>query len=407
MSADAVAVTGLGMITAAGSDTTASWHGMQLGVGTASDDPNLSGLAVTFSCRADGFDPSKVLGRRLTWRMDRFIQLAVAAAREAVSSAALNPGDWDPVRVGVVIGTGGPGEEAATTAWEKFLSGRTGTIAPSTIPRSSPNMAAGEISLDLNIHGPGMAVSTACSSGATALSMARHLLRSHACDIVLAGGSDVACGPFSAACFDRLQTLSHRTWAPQTASRPFDRDRDGFVLGEGAAVLVLERTEHARARRAPIHAYLSGAAVTSEAHHPTAPTLDGSGAARTIQQALVDAGLDPADIDHVNAHGTATRLNDLAEARALRSVFRTPPPVTACKSIIGHTIAAAGAIEAAETVLSLQHQQIPPTANLDCLDPEIDLDVVTKAPRHRTIRAAVSNSFGFGGQNTVLVFTAA
>lgn len=402
-----MAVTGLAMITSAGPDAASTWETVQRGVGTASNDPNLSGLPVTFSCRAEQFDPLQALGRRLTWRMDRFIQLALAAARAATDSARLNARDWDPARVGVVIGSSGPGEETSHTSWRKFLTGRSRSIAPSTIPRSSPNMAAGEISLDLSIHGPSLAVTTACSSGATALALAAHLIESGTCDIVLAGGSDVACGPMSTACFDRLQTLSRRTWAPHTASRPFDRDRDGFVLAEGAGVLVLERAEYAQARRAPIKAYLAGIAITSEAHHPTAPTPDGAGAARTMRQALADAGLEPSDIDHINAHGTATRLNDLAEARALRSVFRTPPPVTASKSIIGHTIAGAGAIEAAITVMSLQHQQVPPTANLDCLDPEIDLDIVTKAPRRTHLRAAVSNSFGFGGQNAVLVFTAA
>ncbi|MFE9680823.1 beta-ketoacyl-[acyl-carrier-protein] synthase family protein [Streptomyces sp. NPDC006285] len=406
MSADAVAVTGLGMVTAGGPDVSSTWERIIQGSPTASDDPQLQGLPVTFSCRAETFRPEEILGRNYTWRMDRFIQLALTAAREAAAHAALKSDTVDPVRLGVIIGASG-GTAANGAAWKKLFDNRPQGISPTTIPGGSANMAAGEVSLDLGAQGPGFCVSTACASGSSAISLARDLLRSNVCDVVVAGGSDSACSPLAAASFDKLRALSRRNHAPQAASRPFDADRDGFVLAEGAAVLVLERSEHARARRAPVHAYLAGGAMGCDAHHSTAPTPDGSGAARTITAALDAAGMEPRDIDHVNTHGSATELNDLSEARALRTVFGTPPPVTASKSVLGHSIAGAGAIEAALTVLTLQHQQIPPTANLDRVDDRIDLDVVTKAARPRAMHAALSTSFGFGGQNAALIFTRA
>lgn len=406
MNPDAIAVTGVGMITPAGPDTASTWDGLCSGISTAAPDPDLVGLPISFSCQATAFDAEHLLGRQLTWRLDRFIHLALAAARQAVAHAHLDPARWEPTRVGIVLGTGG--NSSADTQFDlctKLIEDRYKSVSPTAISRSAPNMAAGEISLDLGIQGPGLTVSTACSSGATALSLARDLLRAGTCDIVLAGGTDVGRNRSGAIGFDRMRALSRRTHDPAGASRPFDADRDGFVLGEGAAVLVLENAGHARSRRAPVHAYLAGTAITSEAHHPTAPTPDGSGAARAMRLALAQAGLAPEDIDHVNAHGSSTKANDLAEARALRAVFRTPPPVTAVKSVIGHSIGAAGAIEAAVSVLSLIHQQIPPTANLDRLDPEIDLDLVTKTTRHLPLRTVLSNSFGFGGQNAALLFT--
>ncbi|MFG2652546.1 beta-ketoacyl-[acyl-carrier-protein] synthase family protein [Streptomyces sp. NPDC048436] len=401
---DCVAVTGLGMVTAAGNDAASTWERVNTGVGTARLDPQLEGLPVAFSCRAEAFEPAHILGRTLTWRMDRFIQLALVAARQASADARLEHDSVDPLRVGVVIGASGS-SGASGAAWKKLIAGRPQGISPTTIPGSSANMAAGEVSLDIGAQGPGLSVNTACASGSTAVSIARDLLRSGTCDVVLAGGSDTACSTFMAASFDKLRALSRRNHSPEAASRPFDAERDGFVLGEGAAVLVLERSEHAHARRAPVHAYLAGAALGCDAYHSTAPTPDGSGAARSIRAALASAGMEPSDIDHVNAHGSSTTLNDLSEARALRTVFPTPPPVTANKGVLGHSLAAAGAIEAALTVMTLTHQQIPPTANLGRLGDGIELDVVTKAPRALHMRSALSTSFGFGGQNAVLIFT--
>ncbi|MGW0561921.1 beta-ketoacyl-[acyl-carrier-protein] synthase family protein [Streptomyces sp. NPDC003016] len=402
MSGHDIAVTGIGMVTPAGIGTAATWAHLLTGRPTAASDPLLAGLAVDFSCQVPGFDAVARLGLRTSYRLDRFAQMALVAAREAVTDAALEPEQWDGQRVGVVIGVGTTSMEHYETQADKIAAGRSQDVSPLLLPRSIPNMAAAEIGLDLRARGPNLAVSTACASGATALGVARDLLRSGSCDIVLAGGAESGRSRTGAVCFHRMGALSCRTAQPQHASRPFDADRDGFVLGEAAAVLVLERPEDARARSAPSRAFLAGYGASCDAHSPTAPDPGGLGAAQAIRTALRDARLDPGDIHHVNAHGTSTPLGDLAEYKALREVFHRPPPVTALKSILGHCMGAAGAVEAACTVLSLQQQTIPPTANCD--SPDVDLDIVTKAPRPTPMAAAISNSFGFGGQNAALVF---
>ncbi|WP_208036019.1 beta-ketoacyl-[acyl-carrier-protein] synthase family protein [Streptomyces cyanogenus] len=401
-----VAVTGLGMVTPAGIGRDAAWAGLCAGRSTATADPALDGLPVAFSCQVPPLDAAGLLGHRLARRLDRFTTFALLAAREAVADAGLAPGGWDGARVGVVMGVGTGSMQGWQAEFDRLAAHVPERVSPLALPRSVPNMAAAEIALDLGTLGPNMVVSTACASGTSALGLARDWLLSGRCDLVLAGGSESARLRMTAACFAQMRALSRRADAPAAASRPFDRDRDGFVLGEGAAVLALERTEDARARGARPAALLAGFGASCDAHHFTAPHPDGDGAARALSGALADAGLAPEDIDHVNAHGTATPQGDAAEHNALHRVFRRPPPVTAVKGTIGHAIGGAGAIEAACTVLTLRHQLIPPTANLDTLDPAMDLDVVAKAPRPHRMGAAVSNSFGFGGQNAVLAFTA-
>ncbi|UKY47711.1 beta-ketoacyl-[acyl-carrier-protein] synthase family protein [Streptomyces inhibens] len=407
MSAREVAVTGLGLVTPAGVGVAATWQGVLGGESAAAGDPALAELPVSFCCRVPDFDAAERLGRRLSWRLDRFAAMALVAAREAVADAGLGTGGWDPMRVGVVLGVGTASMERYEAEFHKLAGGRATDISPLAIPRSVPNMVAGELGMDLRVRGPNLTVSTACASGATALGTARQLLLADVCDVVVAGGSESLCSRVPAACFHQMGALSRRGDDPAGASRPFDAERDGFVLAEGAGVLVLERVEHARARAAKARAYLAGYGASCDAYHFTAPHPEGRGAVEALEAALGDAGMEPGDIDHVNAHGTSTVLNDRAEARALRQVFRRPPPVTAVKGVLGHSAGGAGAIEAACTVLTLQEQVVPPTANLQCLDPDIDLDVVSKAPRQLRMSAAVSNSFGFGGQNAVLVFRAA
>ncbi|WP_030694416.1 beta-ketoacyl synthase [Streptomyces globisporus] len=407
MSSQPVAVTGLGMVTPAGMGTAATWEHLCTGAPTAMSDPELDGLAVDFSCRVRDLDGRRRLGARLAMRLDRFGQMAIIAAREAVTHAALDPEDWNAPRVGVVLGVGANSLSTYPVEFARFRDGHADKVSPFALPRSVPNMVAGAVSLDLGAQGPSFTTSSACASGTTALAVACDLLRSGACDIVISGGSESGTSAMCSVTFGQMQALSRRCHDPAGASRPFDADRDGFVLGEGAGILVLERTTHARARGAHPLAYLTGHGSSSDAHHYTSPHPEGDGLARAIRSALTDADLASYDIGHVNAHGTSTELNDKAEAQALRRVFRRPPPVTANKSVIGHSLGAAGAIEAALTVLTLQHQLIPPTANLDRMDPAIDLDVVTKIPRPARIDAALTVSSGFGGQNAALVLTRA
>ncbi|MFF8730650.1 beta-ketoacyl-[acyl-carrier-protein] synthase family protein [Streptomyces sp. NPDC015171] len=404
MNRHAVAVTGLGMVTPAGVGVGATWGRLCGGVPTAAHDPAMDGLPVTISCRVDDDDLAAALEPGLAWRTDRFIRFAHAAAKEAVADAGLDCALWDGSRVAVVIGTGGSSHDTTIKACQILEKGRLLALSPTTLPRSLPNMAAGEVGTMLGALGPTLGITTACASGASAIGIASLLIQSGACDIAVAGGADSGCNRLGSALFWRMGALSTRMHDPAGASRPFDSERDGFVLSEGAGVLVLERTEHARARRAREYARLTGYGFSGDAHNPTAPHPEGDGAVLAMNAALNGAGLAARDVDHVNAHGSATRMNDIAEATALRRVFDTPPPVTAAKGVLGHLLGGAGAVEAACSVLSLHHQLIPPTANLDRMDPEIDLDVVAKVPRPARLETVLSNSFGFGGQNAALVF---
>ncbi|MFI9202847.1 beta-ketoacyl-[acyl-carrier-protein] synthase family protein [Streptomyces sp. NPDC053048] len=402
-----VAVTGIGLLTPAGLDAESSWQRLCAGRAFAEADPLLAGLPVDFSCPLTGFDARALFGRKLVARTDRFVHMALAAATRAVEDAGLSTEDIDPCRIGIVLGVASNSAASYDAAYGYQLAGDHDLVSPLTMARSLPNMAAGEVAARLGLFGPNLTITTACAAGANALGVARDLIRSGTCDVVLAGGSESARTRSAALWFARLGALSTRRHDPQGASRPFDRDRDGFVLAEGAAVLVLERPEHARARRAGVQAVISGYGAAGDAHHPTAPHPDGRGIEHAVTAALADAGITPADIDHVSAHSTSTPAGDLVEARVLRRVFQGhPPPVTAVKGALGHTLGAAGAVQAAVAVLSLRHQAIPPTANLDTQDPDIDLDIVTKVPRQQRQRAVLSNSSGFGGANAALVVCA-
>jgi 3-oxoacyl-[acyl-carrier-protein] synthase II len=402
-----VAVTGLGVLTPAGDEPGRMWHALCTGVSTAAADPVLDGLPVRISCRVDGFDPEAELGPRLSRRLDRFTRLALGAARRAVTDAKLDPAGWEPARVGVVLGVGSNSLERYAAEYRRLDRGAPRRVSPYGLPRSVPNMAAAEVAVDLDVQGPNFVTASACASGATALGVARDLIRSGTCDLVLAGGSESGRDPMTATGFAQMGALSRFPGPPAGACRPFDRERDGFVLGEGAAVLVLESTAPARARSAPVRALLRGYGASSDAHHTTAPHPEGRGAEQAVRAALADAGLAPADIHHVNAHGTATPLGDAVEAAVLHRVFPGAPPVTACKGVLGHALGAAGAIEAAATVLALQHQTVPPTANFRRGDDGTDLDIVAGAARTVAMETALTTSFGFGGHNAVLVFSAA
>jgi 3-oxoacyl-[acyl-carrier-protein] synthase II len=405
MTAPQIAVTGLGMLTPAGTNVDATWRRVCEASRTfAAASPALAGLPVDFCCSVPELDAA-TLGRRNTFRLDRFTQLALLAAHEALTDAGLDTEAWDGARVGVVIGCGMGGMATVEKQHTRLLGHGAATVSPLSIPMIIPNMVAGEIALVHGARGPSLVTSTACASGATAIATARDLLLADRCDIVIAGGTEASTTPLTTAGFANLGALS-RAKDPAVSSRPFDADRDGFVMAEAAGVLILERAADAAARGHRPRALLAGSGMTTDAHHPTAPHPEGHGAARALVAALDNAGLAPGDVDHVNAHGTATPLNDVVEARAIKQVLCHQPPVTSAKGVLGHSLGAAGAVEAALTVVTIQQGTIPPTANLDCPDSAIDLDLVAKTARQQDVRVALSNSFGFGGHNVVLAFSA-
>ncbi|GAB2934048.1 MULTISPECIES: beta-ketoacyl-[acyl-carrier-protein] synthase family protein [unclassified Streptomyces] len=402
----AAAVTGVGLVTSAGTGVEAAWHGVTEGLApSAAPRPELDGLPCDFFYSVTDCDPAAVLGVATQRLMDRFAQFAVIAAREAVADAGLDPAVWDSGRVGVVIGSAHGGlpfydEQAAALA-----SRGPRRVSPKLAPLSVVNGAASSVSLDLGVHGPSQAVSTACSSGTVAIGTAHQMLRSGACDVVITGGAESTCARLLIASACSLKAVSTRREDPAAACRPFDTHRDGFVVGEGAGLLVLEHPDHARARGATVRARVNGYGASSDAHSAVAPDPDGLGIERALRTALADAGLSPADVGHVNAHGTSTLSNDLIEATMLRRVLGESPLVTSTKAMTGHTLGAAGGIEAALTVLALQHQLVPPTVNLDAPDPQIPLDVVAKEARAAAFDCAVKTSLGFGGHNAALVLT--
>ncbi|GAA2979967.1 beta-ketoacyl-[acyl-carrier-protein] synthase family protein [Streptomyces fulvorobeus] len=402
------AVTGIGMVTPAGVGTAASWERIKAGDGTAAQPvPALAGIPADFGCWIPDFDPAAVVGKRKAWRLDRSSQFAVAAAAEALADAGLDPAGWDGARVGVVLGSGIGG----AASWEKqhhvLLGQGSEKVSAMLIPMLAINMSAGYIAMEFGARGPNFVTATACASGATAVGTARELLRSGRCDVVITGGTEACLIPSIISGFQQMGALSSRRGDPKAASRPFDVDRDGFVPAEGAAVLILERPESARARGARIRAHISGYGASADAYSATAPEPSGAGAELALRAALDDAAADPHAVDHVNAHGTSTPLNDLMEARLIRRVLGDGPAVTSVKGVTGHSLGAAGAIEIAVAALTVEHGLIPPTANLDSQDPEIELDVVAKAARPADVEVAVSHSFGFGGQNAVVVLTRA
>ncbi len=401
------AVTGIGLVTPAGIGEIENWERVCSGVSMAATDPALAGLKVDFSCRIPDFDANELLGRPVAWRVARFVQLALVAARQAIAGAGLDPQTWNGDRIGIVVGNSLGGTQTVEDQQSRYLEEGDQMVSPMTIPAAMMNMVAGHLAIDLSATGPSMVTATACASGTTAIGIARAMLRSGECDIVIAGGAESALSPAAMASLSQMGALSQRTDEPQSACRPFDADRDGFVAAEAAGFLILERPADVAARNGPIRALISGYGAASDAHHPTMPHPAGSGIERAVRNALSDADIAGADIDHVNAHGTSTPLNDSTEAAALRRVLGRRPAVTSTKGVTGHTLAAAGAIEAAYAVLAIESQTVPPTANLENLDPLVELDVVSGSSRQIPIHAAMSTSLGFGGHNAALVITSA
>lgn len=400
-----VAVTGMGIKCPAGTTVDSVWAAMLAARSTAQRitrfDP--SPLAVQFACEALAFDPSAYFDTKEVRRADRGTQLAVGAATDALADAGAL--DADPARVGVIAASGVGGLETFQDQFFTFFSKGPDRVSPFFIPMMMPNASAGTISIRNGFTGPALCVATACAAGTNGIGEATRMVQNGTCDVMVAGGTEACIVPLAIAAFSRMGALSKRSDAPQEASRPFDADRDGFVLGEGAGFLVLERLDHALARGARVYGTVAGYGTNADAHHITAPSPGGTGAAACMQLALDDAGLSPADVGHVNAHGTSTPLNDAAEAVAVEKVFGDKAvPVTSNKGVIGHLIAGAGAVEAVVALKAAREGVVPPTANCTRPDPELAVDVVTGSPREiGRGRPVLSNSFGFGGHNASLV----
>jgi len=403
-----VVVTGMGVITPVGIGIDRFWEAVRngrSGVKTlrrfAIDD-----LPTQFAATSDDFDPEQFIGKKDLRRMDRSAQMAVAAARLALADAGLAEGGFDPYDVGVSIGTGIGGMNTFEDEFTTFLDGGPRRVSPFLAPMMIPNMPAGQVSIQLGLRGPSHCLATACATGSDCIGEAFETIRRGSVPVMLAGGVEAAISRFVIAAFCNSKVLSRRNDAPERASRPFDRDRDGFVMGEGAGVVVLEERERALARGARIIAEVRGYGATADAHHMTSPDPTGEPMARAMQAALHEAGLVPADIDYINAHGTSTQLNDKVETQSIKCAFGPRAyqiPINSTKSMIGHLIGAAGAVELIATALSIRDRFVHPTINLDNPDPECDLDYVPHVGRSHTIRYAMSNSLAFGGHNASLV----
>ncbi len=407
-----VVVTGMGMVTGLGNDVASTWSGLVAGRSAvrtvASFDP--SRLTSQIAAEVHDFDASGILDRKEMRRMDRYIQLGLVAAREALDQAGL-PAHFEgelAERTGVILGTGLGGAGTLVDGFTVNALRGPDRISPFLVPMGIANVGAGQVAIQFGMTGPNFAVVSACATGGHALGESSEIIRRGDADIMVAGGTEACIFEPILGGFAAMRALSTRNDDPAAASRPFDTGRDGFVVGEGAGVVVLEALEHAEARGATILAELVGYAATADASHITLPAPGGIGAARAARRALEKAGLSPADIDHVNAHATSTSAGDKAELQAIRSIFGDDAgrlAITANKSMLGHTLGAAGAIEAIATIMAIREGCVPPTINLDSPDPEAEgLDLTPNVASSRDIRAALSNSFGFGGQNTALIF---
>ena len=406
-----VVVTGLGLVCGVGNTAPETWKNLFAGKSgmapIASFDT--TGFSVTFAAEVKNFDPLEFVDKKEARKMGRFIHLALAAVHEAVESAGLKIDAANAERTGVFIGSGIGGFEIIEREHSNLLSGGPRKISPFFIPAAIVNMAAGHVSIRYGARGPISATATACSTSANSIGDAYRILERGDADVMIAGGSEAAVTPMSVGGFAAMRALSTRNDDPTRASRPFDKDRDGFVVGEGAGILILEELEHAKARGAKILAEITGYGMSADAYHMTGIAPEGEGAQRSMKAALQDAKLAPEQVDYVNAHATSTPLGDGNESLAIEAVFGDHArshklKVSSTKSMTGHLLGGAGGLEAGITVLALQHQQIPPTINLQEVDLECRLDYVPNVGRDAKIDAALSNSFGFGGINASLVF---
>lgn len=404
-----VVVTGLGAVTPLGNSVAAFWDGLVSG---RSGIRNITRFdAQPFDVRFGGecaeFDPAKHIDVRLMKRMDRFAQFAYVAAREAFHDAGLEAGKFNAERIGVIIGSGIGGLTEIEEQMRRLLEKGPSRVSAFTIPKLMANAGAGHVSIEFGLRGISTTVATACASAGNAMGDALNAIRHGQADILVTGGSEGALTQLGMAAFASMKALSKRNDDPQRASRPFDKDRDGFVLSEGAGVLIFEELEHAKARNARVYAEVIGYGATSDAGDLVQPDPEGQGGARAMTAALADAQINPDQIDYINAHGTSTPLGDAAETRAIKRVFGAVAKrlaISSTKSATGHLLGASGGIEAIASIKAMQHNTLPPTINLETPDPDCDLDYVPNTPRDAKVTTVLSNSFGFGGHNACVIF---
>uniref|UniRef100_F8TTG0 3-oxoacyl-[acyl-carrier-protein] synthase 2 n=1 Tax=uncultured Acidobacteria bacterium A2 TaxID=1036852 RepID=F8TTG0_9BACT len=401
-------ITGMGTVNSLGAEVAGFWKALcagQSGVGPI-EQFDTSAFKVHFGGEVKNFDPEADIEPRTARRLDRFTQFALVASKRALADAAVDMSKLDPFRVGVIFGSGIGGLNEFEEQHGRYLSGGPGKISPFVIPKMIANAASGNISIQFGLCGPNTTVATACASAAHAVGDALRAIQSDGADIMVTGGSEAAMTPMGLGGFVSARALSTRNDNPQGASRPFDKDRDGFVLSEGAGVVILEEYEHAKKRGATIYAEVLGVGSSADAHNITAPHPEGLGAVRAMQLALKDARTNPDEIQYVNAHGTSTQLGDLAETNAIKQVFgplARKLAISSTKSMTGHLLGASGGVELIACALTLKHAVIHPTINLETPDPECDLDYVPWHAREVRVKKAISNSFGFGGHNCCVV----
>ena len=404
-----VVVTGVGVVTPVGNDTPSTWAAILAGRSGAGPLTRYdhTEFRTHFAAEIKDFDPVLYVGKQDARRMDRFLHLAVAAAKEALADASFDMAQHDPRRVGIHIGSGIGGVNVLLEQYEVMRTRGPRRVSPFTVPGLMPNSAAAYVSIMTGARGPALALSTACATGSHSLGEAAEIIRRGKADVMIAGGSEAAIVGHAAAGFESLGALSTRNDDPARASRPFDAGRDGFVMAEGAGVLILERLDQARARGARIYGELIGYGANADAFHITAPAEDASGTADCMRMALEDADLAPSDVDYLNAHGTSTPLNDASETKAIKLAFGDYAyklAVSSTKSMTGHLMGAAGAIEAVFCLLAMRDQILPATINYETPDPICDLDYVPNQARPAKVDIVMSNSFGFGGHNGTLIF---
>jgi 3-oxoacyl-[acyl-carrier-protein] synthase II len=404
-----IVVTGLGALSPLGPNVDESWSAAvegRSGIGPITHF-DAADFRTRIAAEVRGYDAKEHFSARDVRRLDPFIQYAIVAARQAVADAAL-PTEEIGERGAVITGSGIGGIQTNSAQTLELHERGPARISPFLIPMILTDMAAGMIAMEFGFKGPNISVSSACASAANAIGEASEMLRRGAADVAICGGSEAAVVPIAVAGFSAMRAISERNDAPECACRPFDRDRDGFIIGEGSAMLVLETLEHATARGARIYCELAGYGSTDDAFHMTAPDEQGAGAAACMRRALESAGLSIRDVDYINAHGTSTPLNDVTETRAIKALFGEQAysvPISSTKSTHGHLLGATGALEAVLSVKALEEGLLPPTMNLDNPDEQCDLDYVPNQARRAAIRSVLSNSFGFGGHNACLVFT--